>query len=122
PSHYLQTCCPACFGDTKPILDNAHVLVCLDANFTQKCLQGKYNDPTLVHPQSLFILEADLRRMEDTVESIRGKKTGPKLKMKTELPDEVLDECEKSFIAVQEKIAKVSSKLYVNTGLVALSC
>ncbi|KIJ48222.1 hypothetical protein M422DRAFT_79175, partial [Sphaerobolus stellatus SS14] len=73
PSAYLQKCCPACFGGFKPKLDHSgsHVLVCLDGNFTQNCLRGKYDDPTLKHPQSHFLPEEDLRKMEEQVENTR---------------------------------------------------
>ncbi|KIJ26859.1 hypothetical protein M422DRAFT_82689, partial [Sphaerobolus stellatus SS14] len=33
-----------------------------------------------------------------------------------------LDECEKSFIAAQKKIAKASSKHFADTGLMGLLC
>ncbi|KIJ25089.1 hypothetical protein M422DRAFT_273977 [Sphaerobolus stellatus SS14] len=125
PSTYLQACCPACFGD-KPALKHSqsHVLVCLDANFTQKCLQSKYDDPSsLQHPQTHFISKQDLKHMEDFVESIRSSKKPTKtLLSELELPDEVLDECEKAFIAAQEKIAKASTKNFTDTGLMAILC
>jgi hypothetical protein len=34
----------------------------------------------------------------------------------------VLDECEKSFIAAQEKVVKASKNFYSDTGLMALLC
>ncbi|KIJ24513.1 hypothetical protein M422DRAFT_82961, partial [Sphaerobolus stellatus SS14] len=102
------------------------VLVCLDGNFTQKCLRGKYDDPTLKHPQSHFLPEEDLRKMEEQVENTRklkpnGSKVFTKLFLGM-LPDEVLDECEKVFIAAQEKMAKASSLLYADTVLMAMLC
>ncbi|KIJ32785.1 hypothetical protein M422DRAFT_84138, partial [Sphaerobolus stellatus SS14] len=128
PSRYLQTACPACFGGAKPKLlrSKAHVLVCLDANFTQKCVQGKYDDPKVPHPRSHFLPEEDLKCMESLVEGIRTSNKSGKLELKTLmkglLPEEVLDECEKSFIAAQEKIAKASSKHFADTGLMGLLC
>jgi len=38
------------------------------------------------------------------------------------LSDEVLAECEKSFIAAQAKIAKASKVFFADTGLMALVC
>ena len=38
------------------------------------------------------------------------------------LADEVLDECEQSFIAAQEKVTKASKNYYADTGLMALLC
>ena len=40
----------------------------------------------------------------------------------TQLPDEVLDECEKSFKAAQELVAKASTAFYADTALMALIC
>ncbi|KIJ32649.1 hypothetical protein M422DRAFT_80059, partial [Sphaerobolus stellatus SS14] len=125
PSAYLQMCCPACFGGAKPQLKLsslvADVLVCLDGNFTQKCLKGKYDDPTLIHPESHFLPEDDLLWMEERVDAIRTKRHGLWMNM-GKLPDEVLDECEKSFIAAHEKIAKASSKHFADTGLMGMLC
>ncbi|KIJ43247.1 hypothetical protein M422DRAFT_82854, partial [Sphaerobolus stellatus SS14] len=102
------------------------VLVCLDGNLAQKCLHSKYDDPTLKHPQSHFLPEKDLRKMEKQVENTRksnpnGSKVSTKL-FPGMLPDEVFDECEKVFIAAQEKMAKASSLLYADTGLMAMPC
>ncbi|KIJ30560.1 hypothetical protein M422DRAFT_267904 [Sphaerobolus stellatus SS14] len=123
PSEYLKSCCPACFGWKKPVLktSQSHVLVCIDGNFTQKCLKGKYDDPMLRHPQSHFIPEEELDQMEKLVEELRMKNKG-KRHYKTTVPEEVLDECEESFIAAQAKIAKASAKHYADTGLMALLC
>jgi hypothetical protein len=38
------------------------------------------------------------------------------------VPDSVLDECEKTFIAAQENVAKASKDFYADTGLMALLC
>jgi hypothetical protein len=38
------------------------------------------------------------------------------------LPDDTLDNCEKVFIATQGHIAKASSNIFVDTGLMALVC
>jgi hypothetical protein len=40
----------------------------------------------------------------------------------TRVPNSILDECEKTFIAAQEKVAKASKEFYSDTGLMALIC
>ncbi|KAH7074039.1 hypothetical protein BKA62DRAFT_625553 [Auriculariales sp. MPI-PUGE-AT-0066] len=40
----------------------------------------------------------------------------------TILTDDVLDECEASFVAAQEKVTKASKNYYADTGLMALLC
>jgi hypothetical protein len=38
------------------------------------------------------------------------------------LPDDTLDDCEKTFIAVQSHIAKTSDAIFADTALMALLC
>ncbi|EJD43332.1 hypothetical protein AURDEDRAFT_66428 [Auricularia subglabra TFB-10046 SS5] len=62
--------------------------------------------------------------MEQEVEKKR-KKPAPRRASKGKSPavaDDVLDECEKSFIAAQESIAKASKNYYSDTGLMAILC
>ncbi|KIJ30957.1 hypothetical protein M422DRAFT_783872 [Sphaerobolus stellatus SS14] len=129
PSIFLQEACPACFGGSRPSLAKSKndIIVCIDGNFTQKCLQGKYIDPPLQHPHTLFVAEDEVNAMEVYIEAIRKKAANPRGQsvrdmLRNILPDHVLDECEKSFTAAQEKTAKASGKYYADTGLMALVC
>lgn len=61
--------------------------------------------------------------MEAEVEQRRQRK--PKRRTRgtsARLADDVLDECEQSFIAAQEKVVKASTNYYADTGLMALLC
>ena len=40
----------------------------------------------------------------------------------TRVPNSVLDECQKAFIAAQEGVTKASKDFYVDTGVMALLC
>ncbi|KIJ30222.1 hypothetical protein M422DRAFT_187417, partial [Sphaerobolus stellatus SS14] len=131
PSEHLRSCCPLCFGSDPsmtPQNEEPHIIVCIDANFTQKCQKPKYDDPVLEHPSSYFLPEDELAEMERLVEEkrqLKGTKATAALlreMLKSFLPDDVLDECERSFIAAQEATAKASGKYYVDTGLMALVC
>ncbi|KIJ32566.1 hypothetical protein M422DRAFT_213744, partial [Sphaerobolus stellatus SS14] len=131
PLDHLRKACPLCFGgDPKASPGNGdpNVIVCPDANFTQKCMKPKYDDPALQHPLSHFLPQEEIAEMERQVEERRntkGKKAAAELlreMLKPLLPDDVLDECERSFIAAQEATAKASGKYYVDTGLMALVC
>jgi len=95
--------------------------VCIDGNFTQKRLKSKYSDPGLIHPDTYFLPDIDVAAMEALVDAAR---TGAPLSLmfKEFLPEEILDECERSFDAAQEKIAKASGRFYGDTGLMALVC
>ncbi|KZV79928.1 hypothetical protein EXIGLDRAFT_573267, partial [Exidia glandulosa HHB12029] len=105
PAEYLRERCPLCFGGPRPTLtlSGSHVIVCLDANFSQKRRRSNYTDPPLQYEISRFLDPCD-------------KGTSAKLH------DDVLDECEKSFIAAQEKVTKASKNYYSDTGLMAILC
>lgn len=51
-----------------------------------------------------------------------GKPRRRKRGTSAQVADEVLDECENSFKAAQEKVAKASTNYYADTGLMALLC
>jgi hypothetical protein len=144
PSIYLRQACPACFGGAARTLktsryvslcistskwpsefDSAHVIVCLDANFTQKCRKKKYDDPACPHPQTHFLSDKEVTDMETHINILRS---NPPLTIVEKankgkvLSDEVLDECEKSFMAATETAMKASKGIHADTGLMALLC
>ncbi|KIJ34732.1 hypothetical protein M422DRAFT_181663, partial [Sphaerobolus stellatus SS14] len=121
PSVFLQRACPLCFGGKKPTLvtSSAHCIVAIDANFAQKCLKPRATDIPLTHPQSHFLQEGELEKIDNYVESMRIKKPNAH---KLRLPEDVLQECQDSFIAANEEEAKASAVVYSDTGLVALVC
>ncbi|KAJ7684879.1 hypothetical protein DFH06DRAFT_968141 [Mycena polygramma] len=136
PSEYLRRRCPACFGyvehDPSEVAD---VVACLDACFTQKKKKSP-RDPPRFHPNTRFIAEDLAAQTEAYVDSVR--KTGRKDKKrvhrvveeqddeyehaKLPLPRSVLDGCEASFKAADEKREKASTEFFEDTALMALVC
>ncbi|KZV98603.1 hypothetical protein EXIGLDRAFT_606855, partial [Exidia glandulosa HHB12029] len=103
PSDFLRQRCPLCFGGQRPDLKHtdAHVIVCIDGNFSQKRRKSEDLDPA-------FAFRKTVRK--------RTKGTSARL------DDDVLDECNNSFTAAQEKVTKASKNYYSDTGLMALLC
>ena len=109
-------------------------VVQLGATFTQKCQAGKYKDPHIEHPFSQFLSIDKISQMECEIQDARSypmvTKSARNEQAKQMMPnnvnsllnDDVLDECEKSFIAAQETVTKASSKFYASTGLMAMLC
>ncbi|KAJ7687721.1 hypothetical protein B0H17DRAFT_939174 [Mycena rosella] len=139
PSDYLRRRCPACFGglnhDPSVIAD---VLVCVDACFTQKRNTGTVNLPK-THPATHFVYEELSTQMEDYVDGVRTTKPAAKWARKATvvevedegdnyehpdllLPPSVLNGCESSFKAADERREKASTQFYDNTALMALLC
>ncbi|KAJ6574166.1 hypothetical protein B0H19DRAFT_856491, partial [Mycena capillaripes] len=143
PSEYLRRRCPLCFGnlyhDPSQLVD---LIVCLDACFTHK-RRTSTSDPPRRHPCTHFIPEADAKATDAYVNETRGsfgpaeprsKKSKTKMPSAAEetedgyehpdllLPRSVLDACEASFKAADEKRAKASTDFFDDTGLMALLC
>jgi len=116
-------------------ISSADIVVCIDACFTQKRNKtiGKHGhrDPPNHHPSSIFMPEADVKVVEDFVEScwsghtshtqsnsagVDGYETG------MHVPTSVLNTCNDSFAATDEKREKASTQFFSDTGLVALLC
>jgi hypothetical protein len=116
-------------ADTDVLLFSADILCCIDACFTQKRRRGKgpnERDPLLMHHNSVFLPEEDVRFAEDLVNMQR-----PSRNRRTDtahdeapptVPAAVLDECQKSFKAADENQQKASTKFFADTGLMALLC
>ncbi|KAJ7697423.1 hypothetical protein B0H17DRAFT_1130398 [Mycena rosella] len=139
-SEYLCRRCPACFGgvthDPSAVAD---VFVCIDACYTQKRNSGTV-DPPKTHPATHFVSEGLSAEMEDYVDGVRATKPSAKRARKATLvdvedagddayehpalllPPSVLNGCESSFKAADEKREKASSQFYDDTALMALLC
>ncbi|KAJ7116733.1 hypothetical protein C8R44DRAFT_832625 [Mycena epipterygia] len=121
PSDYLISRCPACFGglvhDPSQMVD---VNVCIDA-----------------HPHTVFVPEPTAERMNAHVEQVRPSRTKAKAKERRtaadddddvyeapnlKVPRSVLNECESSFKAADEKREKASVKFFDDTGIMAMRC
>ncbi|KAJ8502688.1 hypothetical protein ONZ45_g11521 [Pleurotus djamor] len=137
PSEYLQARCPVCFGgeNNRPSPTSPHILVCLDACFTQK-RRHREHDPPLNHPSSVFLSDVQARCMEAYVESVRGSRSRKRPRaadddgsdeedtVEAGLPisNSVLAGCEKSFTAADDTRQKASSQFFDTTALMGLLC
>ncbi|KAJ6564318.1 hypothetical protein B0H19DRAFT_1258773 [Mycena capillaripes] len=90
-------------------------LVCLNACFTHR-KKASVPDPPKTHPHTHFVPEEQSEQMENYVDAVRGTDK-PKPKKVS-----VLNSCEVSFTAADEKRAKTSTKGYDDTALMALLC
>ncbi|KIJ39698.1 hypothetical protein M422DRAFT_257522 [Sphaerobolus stellatus SS14] len=124
PSEHLRSSCPLCFGGERPalLLSKTHCVVAINANFAQKCLKPRSKDVPLVHPQTQFIPKSIVTFMEEYIEVQRKRKPKATTQLNLRLPEEVLAECEDSFIAAQETEVKASVVTFMDTGLVAMVC
>ncbi|KAJ7472816.1 hypothetical protein FB451DRAFT_1175525 [Mycena latifolia] len=140
PSEYLRRRCPACFGAlAHDPSATADVFVCVDACFTQKRNTGA-PDPPKTHPATHFISETLSTKMEEYVDGMRDTKPSAKRPRRVTVeevaddgeddyehpellvPRSVLDGCEASFKAADERRVKASTQFYDDTALMALLC
>ncbi|KAJ7496475.1 hypothetical protein FB451DRAFT_1162624 [Mycena latifolia] len=140
PSEYLRRRCPACFGAlAHDPSATADVFVCVDACFTQKRNTGA-PDPPKTHPGTHFISETLSTKMEEYVDGVRDTKPSAKRPRRATveevvddreddyehpellIPRSVLDGCEASFKAADERCVKASTQFYDDTTLMALLC
>ncbi|KAG6807595.1 hypothetical protein H0H92_006971 [Tricholoma furcatifolium] len=146
PSDFLRARCPLCFGGEFPDsrqskLDNKpDIVVCVDACFTQKHNRQAYHDPPLDHPRSVFLSRQTIVATEKYVESLRPSVPRPSKRPRLDpgaeddgfehshkhgtlrVPKSVLDGCEDSFTAADERRVKASTQFFDNTALMALLC
>ncbi|KAJ7896179.1 hypothetical protein B0H13DRAFT_2338508 [Mycena leptocephala] len=137
PSEYLHRRCPACFADANNVI-GVDVMVSIDACFTQKKKKSP-KDPPKYHPDTHFVPEDLAAKMEAYVDSVRNasnnetcrKRQAQDVEEEEEdgyehkdllLPRSVLDRCEASFKAADEKREKASTEFFEDTGLMALLC
>ncbi|KAJ7078523.1 hypothetical protein C8R43DRAFT_1143381 [Mycena crocata] len=139
PSEYLRRRCPLCFGNLKHDKSLvADVLVCIDACFTQKGNKAA-RDPPKTHPNTHFVPEALAAQTEAYVDGVRmnaasgrGKRQRATVQEVDDedgyedpglpLPRSVLDGCEASFKAADEKREKASTQYFQDTAVMALLC
>ena len=80
-----------------------------------------------MHPDTHWIPPEDVKKMEVEVEATRtGNKhqsvnTTSTSTAAQDTPDEVNDNCQKTFVAAQN-ISKASSKIFADTAVMALVC
>ncbi|KAF7338870.1 hypothetical protein MSAN_02210100 [Mycena sanguinolenta] len=140
PANTSARRCPACFGNLKhDPSEIADVIVCIDACFTQKKRKSP-RDPPRTHPDTHFVPEEQCAQTEEYVDGVRGtsgeqterERKRPAVQEVDEedgyeyarlpLPHSVLDACEASFKAADEKRQKTSTDFFDDTALMALLC
>ncbi|KAF9231394.1 hypothetical protein BU15DRAFT_90924 [Melanogaster broomeanus] len=113
-------------------------ILCIDACFTQKRQQQDHLDDPRNPSRSFFLPEDEITTMEAKVEELRGpvhSKARGIRKNATGNPDEedgyepgmrvptsVLEGCNDSFLAADERRDKASTRFFVDTGIMALLC
>ncbi|KIK14542.1 hypothetical protein PISMIDRAFT_116847, partial [Pisolithus microcarpus 441] len=133
--------CLLCFGGCNwqgNSSSNIDAIVCIDACFTQKRRSGLQDDP--VNPTAtVFLSQEEIDSMESEVDSLRKKKPSvqrrsgyvSKRHHKDEedgfeqgmrIPTSVLQNCNESFTAADEKCQKASTQFFSDTGVMALLC
>ncbi|KZV90036.1 hypothetical protein EXIGLDRAFT_771164 [Exidia glandulosa HHB12029] len=124
PSLALRLKCPLCFGGPRPALtySKAHVILCADGNFQQKRRKSRAQDESHTYPGTRFASEAEVTAMENEVEVKRARPEKTRRRGTARLDESVLNECEESFTAAQERVSKASKGYYSDTGLIALLC
>ncbi|KAJ7635871.1 hypothetical protein B0H17DRAFT_961379, partial [Mycena rosella] len=131
--------CVPLVPDLPPILTvrSADVNVCIDACFTQK-KRKSLGDPPRTHPKTHFVPEVDAARTEayvDKVCQVEEKRAKRQKAMEDVLeaedgyehpelllPRSVLDGCEASFKAADEKREKASTEFFEDTAIMGLLC
>ena len=113
-----------------------HVVVCIDANFTQKRRHDDsgYADLPRRHPDSVFIRNDVVESMAARVEMLRNPSHAARsrsanvqvgddsIETGMKVPVSVLNACNESFIAADEKREKASTQYFADTGLMAMLC
>ncbi|KAF7342710.1 hypothetical protein MSAN_02028900 [Mycena sanguinolenta] len=135
PGDYLLSRCLACFGGLEhDPSQKVDIDVCLDACFNLKRRRKKGGrDPPRTHPGTHFVPEETAEKMDEHVDGVRPAKNSQAKQARVEdeadgfegdmkVPRSVLDECESSFKAADEKREKASTQFFDDTGIMALLC
>ncbi|KAJ7354318.1 hypothetical protein DFH08DRAFT_955712 [Mycena albidolilacea] len=119
PSDYLISRCPVCFGG-------------LEHDPSQQ-VDIEVETPPRMHPQTCFVSEATAQKIDEHVENVRPPKP-PKAKQprveeeadgykgEMKVPQSMLNECESSFKATDEKREVASTQFFDDTSLMAILC
>ena len=110
-------------------------IVCIDACFTQKRCKSRGNAwvSPRSHPETVFIPRDEVDMMEVVVEETRPSihsrppvsthdRSEPDVQPGLRVPNAVLNECNDSFVAADEKRVKASTQFFSDTALMAMLC
>lgn len=99
----------------------------------QKRRKGQTDEDTWPwsHPDSVFLSDTKIREMEEYVKDLRSRSPQQRPRLTApddhcedglKVPNSVLDGCQDSFAAADEKREKASTQFFKDTGLMALLC
>jgi hypothetical protein len=147
PSAYLRARCPLCFGGDTYLCETGKYVPAPDLDFCihsdiairpdiqisgDACFtQSREHDRNGVHdppigdsiPRTLCVTREECDAMKRYVEGMRNKKK-PRVDHEegVSVPNEILDLCEESFNAADERRVKSSKKRFDDTGIGAAVC
>ena len=128
-----------CFYALILIIHSSDIVISCDANFTQKRHkeQRDEHDAPLIYLDTVFLSEEKVKEMKrhvlqlrpgphgqvrEFVNKINGRENADKCEEGLSVPNSVLDICQDSFLAADEKREKASTQFFKDTGLMALLC
>ena len=121
-------------------LYSVDAIVCVDACFTQKRRKshGHAWVPPRSHPETIFVPRDEVDTMAEFVDGVRpsersrrapmphpsslGAGVEPEYEIGMRVPITVLNECNDSFVAANEKRVKASTQFFSDTALMAMLC
>jgi Kyakuja-Dileera-Zisupton transposase len=117
----LRQRCPACFAGNafgRPFNEGGDIHVALDGNFHHRHQRNAGDSPHFFHPQ--YILSK--RFVDDIgshIQSVRGSQPKP---YRSPVPDEAIDDCQRTYEAADGRKQKTSAEHFDDTGVMALVC
>ncbi|KAG1818701.1 uncharacterized protein BJ212DRAFT_1268720, partial [Suillus subaureus] len=120
-SSILMQHCPACFAGVlfgRPLSEGGNIHIAMDRNFHHRHQQFVGDCPRFYNP-AYFLPKAQVDEVGHRIQSLH--KRAPK-KHTSSVPDEVIDQCEHSYEAVDEKKQKAVMDSFDDTGVMALIC
>jgi hypothetical protein len=100
-------------------------IVCLDANFQQKHFSHVKEEPSFLEKgdEHGWVGDNEVEESRLEVEQARATPTASaRSRLSSTIPSKVLDECEESYKAAQEKMRAVNDDAFDSKGVMALVC
>ncbi|KAJ7660339.1 hypothetical protein DFH06DRAFT_989269 [Mycena polygramma] len=117
----LRERCPACFGLEewgRPLDDGGDVQLGADGCFSYRHAR-KAGDGPISYDPSYFVSKEKVAAVADRIATARKKRPTP---CKPKIPAEVLEACEASWDAANEKKKKVDPKCHDASGVFVMTC
>ncbi|KAH7902789.1 hypothetical protein BJ138DRAFT_1021515, partial [Hygrophoropsis aurantiaca] len=117
----LQQRCPACFGHLmwgRELIHGGDIHVASDGNFHHRHRRSAGNCPSFYDP--VYVLpKHQVDAVGSRIERLRKR---PPRVYKSPIPDEALDQCERTYEAADGKKQKAAMDSFDDTGFMALIC